>query len=95
MPELPVVFDLILSTSGFIIFHIKPTITEGGSDTEFLPKSNFIQGFPGGTSEEIVCHAGDSGDVSSIPWLGRSWNRKYWSSPIQYSCLENLVDRGA
>ena len=38
--------------------------------------------------------AGDTGDVDSIPRLGRSPGGGY-GNPLQYSCLENLMDRGA
>ena len=48
--------------------------------------------FPGGSvGEESACNAGD---VGSVPGLGRSpgeWN----GNPLQYSCLENTMDRGA
>ena len=36
----------------------------------------------------------DAGDVSSIPRLGRSL-REGNGYPLQYSCLENPIDRGA
>ena len=39
-------------------------------------------------------NAGDARDMGSIPGSGRSpkeWNGK----PLQYSCLENFIDRGA
>ena len=38
--------------------------------------------------------AGDRGDVGSIPGSGRSPGGGH-GSPLQYSCLENSVDRGA
>ena len=38
--------------------------------------------------------AGDIRDVSSIPGLGRSPGGGC-GNPLQYSCLENLMDRGA
>ena len=38
--------------------------------------------------------AGDAGDVGSIPVLGRSC-RGGNGNPLQCSCLENPVDRGA
>ena len=38
--------------------------------------------------------AGDIRDVDSIPRLGRSLGGGY-GNPLQYSCLENLMDRGA
>ena len=37
---------------------------------------------------------GDVRDVGSIPGLGRSPGGGH-GNPIQYSCLENLMDRGA
>ena len=38
-----------------------------------------------------ACNAGDPG---SIPGLGRSPGEGY-GNPLQYSCLENSMDRGA
>ena len=38
--------------------------------------------------------AGDVRDVGSIPELGRSLEGRH-GSPLQYSCLENPMDRGA
>ena len=46
------------------------------------------QGFRG---KESVCSAGNSG---LIPGLGRSAGGGH-GSPLQYSCLENSMDRGA
>ena len=49
-------------------------------------------GFPGGSvSKESASNAGDPG---SIAGLGRSPGEGN-GSPLQYSCLENLMDRGA
>ena len=39
-------------------------------------------------------NAGDSGDAGSIPGLGRSSGGGH-GNRFQYSCLENLLDRGA
>ena len=39
-------------------------------------------------------HAGDTGDVGSIPGSGRSPGAGN-GNPLQYSCLENPMDRGA
>ena len=48
--------------------------------------------FPGGLEgKETACNAGDLG---SIPGLGRSLGEGN-GYPLQYSCLENLMDRGA
>ena len=43
------------------------------------------------SSKESVCNAGDSG---LIPGLGRSPGKGN-DNPLQYSCLENPMDRGA
>ena len=39
-------------------------------------------------------HSGDLRDAGSIPGLGRSPGGGH-GSPLQYSCLENPMDRGA
>ena len=39
-------------------------------------------------------NAGDSGDLGSIPGSGRSPGGEY-GNPLQYSCLENPMNRGA
>ena len=39
-------------------------------------------------------NAGDTGDVGSIPGSGESPGGGH-GNPLQYSCLENAVDRGA
>ena len=58
-----------------------------GSTTE--PSSGKL--LPGGSdSKESACSAGDPG---SIPGLGRSPRGNGY--PLQYSCLRNLMDRGA
>ena len=44
--------------------------------------------------KESACNAGDTGDVGSIPGLGRSPGEGH-GNPFQYSCLENPMDRGA
>ena len=41
-----------------------------------------------------ACNAGDTGDVSSIPRLGRASGKRN-GNPLQYSCLGNPMDRGA
>ena len=49
-------------------------------------------GFPGGSdSKESVCNAGNP---SSIPGMGRALGEGN-GYPLQYSCLENPMDRGA
>ena len=52
-------------------------------------------GFPGGASgKESNYQWGDTGDTHSIPGLGRSPGGGYGNS-LQYSCLENPMDRRA
>ena len=55
-----------------------------------LPTPIFL-GCPGGLdSKQSVCNMGD---MSSIPGLGRSPGEGH-GNPLQYSCLENPMDRG-
>ena len=52
-------------------------------------------GFLNGSSgKESACLAGDTGDVGSIPGLGRSHGEGN-GNLLQDSCLENPMDRGA
>ena len=51
-----------------------------------------MKGFPGGSdSKASVCSAGDP---DSFPGLGRSPGEGN-GTPLQYSCLENPMGRGA
>ena len=51
-----------------------------------------VLGFPGGSEgKESACNAGDPG---LIPRSGRSPGEGH-GNPLQYSSLENLMDRGA
>ena len=55
----------------------------------------FQLGFPGGAVvKNLPANAGDAGDTGSISGLGRSPGGGH-GNPLQYSCLENLMDRGA
>ena len=57
-----------------------------------LNKNIKTLGFPGGSiGQESACNAGDLG---LIPGLGRSPGEKD-GNPLQYSCLEDPMDRGA
>ena len=54
-----------------------------------------VQGFPDGSSGKKPARtAGDTGDVSSVPGLGRFPGRGNGNS-LQYSYLGNSMDRGA
>ena len=46
------------------------------------------------SSKESACSTGDTGDVGSIPVLGRSPGGGH-GNWLQYPCLENPMDRGA
>jgi len=45
-------------------------------------------------SKESVCNARDTEDLDLIPGLGKSLGGGN-GNPLQYSCLENSMDRGA
>ena len=58
---------------------------------EFQKSICFYKGFPcSSVSKESACSAGDP---VSIPGLGRSPGEGN-GKPLQYSCLENTMDRG-
>ena len=58
----------------------------------YLQLDASILGFPDGSDgKESTCNAGDPG---SIPGSGRSPGERN-GYPLQYSCLENSMDRGA
>ena len=56
----------------------------------------YTYGFPGGTigKETPLPNIGDLWDTGLIPGLGIS-HGGWHSNPLQYSCLENPMDRGA
>ena len=60
--------------------------------TPVFASTREAEGFPGGSDSKVsACNAGDLG---SIPELGRSPGEGN-GYPLQYSCLENSLDRGA
>ena len=61
----------------------------------FVIGYDFQRGIPGGvSSKDSAANAGDARDLSSVPGLGRSLGVGS-DNPLQYSCLENSMDRGA
>ena len=50
-----------------------------------------LVGFPGGS--EVKASACKAGDMGSVPGSGRSPGEGN-GNPLQYSCLENPIDRG-
>ena len=67
----------------------------GSDDSSFLAcPSTLAQGLPvraGG--KESACNAGDTGDLGLIPGPRRSPGEGN-GNPLQYSCLENSMERG-
>ena len=60
-----------------------------------LKKENYFMDFPAGTRiKNPPANAGDVRDASSIPGSERSPGGGH-GNPLQYSYLENLMDRGA
>ena len=82
-----------------------PTESPVGSPESFIHSFNreevvshqtvFHWGFPSGTSgKEPPASAGDARELGSIPGSGRSPGGGH-GNPLQYSCLENPMGRGA
>ena len=46
------------------------------------------------SSKESACNAGTAGDTGLLPGWGRSPGGGH-DNPLQYSCLESPMDRGA
>ena len=57
----------------------------------WLPDLGFSSG---SVVKEFTCNAGDAGDTGSVPGSGRSLGGEH-GNPLQCSCLENPMDRGA
>ena len=55
-------------------------------------RQNYLIEFPGGLDGKASAY--NAGDLGSIPGLGRSPGEEN-GNPLQYSCLENPMDRGA
>ena len=53
-----------------------------------------MHGFPGGNGKEPTCHCRRHKRPGLIPELGRPFGGVH-GKPLQYSCLENPMDRGA
>ena len=66
-----------------------------GHDWSDLAAAGGCLGFLCGSAvKESTCNAGATGNVGSIPGLGRSPGGGH-DNPLQYSCLENPMDRVA
>ena len=83
--------ETVETVSDFIFLGSKITV-DGDYSNEI--KRRLLLGFPGGTvMKNLAASAGDARDVSSIPESGRSPGGGD-GNPLQYSCLENFMDRG-
>ena len=63
-----------------------------GHDWSNLACSRLIKDFPGGSDGKVSAY--NAGDLGSILGLGRSPGEGN-GNPLQYSCLENAMDKGA
>ena len=86
----------VILLQGHLSLDLGSSLNSGGPHHEAL---NYIFN----DSFQIRLHSGgsdgnasayDAGDPGSIPWLGRSPGEGN-GNPLQYSCLENPMDRGA
>ena len=67
-------------------------VCDKNQDSNMLFILQDFRGFPGGSDgQEYACNVGDLG---LVPGLGRSHGGGN-GYPLQYSCLENSMDRGA
>ena len=74
---------------------IPPTFSTLMVPLHGLEKTVVYPGFPGGSVlRNPPASPGDTGDMGLIPGLERSPGEKH-DNPLQYSCLENPMDRGA
>ena len=61
----------------------------------YIPSVGFHLGFPGGSVvKNQSINAGNAGDTGLVPGSGRAPGGGN-GNPLQYSCLENRMDRGA
>ena len=72
-----------------------PLVGQGCLHTGVRGAADSVPGLPWRLSgKESACKAGDAGDMGLIPESGRSPGGGH-SNPLQNSCLENPMDRGA
>ena len=65
-----------------------------GTCLAWLRGNKEARGFPSGASrKDSAASTGDIRDIGLIPGLGRSLGGGH-DNPLQYSCLENPMDRG-
>ena len=62
------------------------------SHCKYIAQQHRVRGFPGGAV--VKNPPASAGDTGSIPGLGRNPGEGH-GNPLQYSCLENPMNRGA
>ena len=76
-----------------LLFHQPPEGSDRHPGVSF--RHNYFLSSNGGSMvKNPPANAGDTGDACSIPGWGRSPGGGN-GNPLQYSCLENPMDRGA
>ena len=97
LQSLALVFPFLLARAGLLrclCLHLAQFLLQHLAHCLHLVGSQY-QGFPGGASgKEHACNAGDVMRHGLDPWVGkRPWRRA--GNPLQYSCMETPMDRGA
>ena len=83
-----------LRKGGLVAVQVKPSWNLHVSKSLFCICLNRCWGFLGSSVvKESACSTGDEGHADSIPGPGRSPGEGN-GNPLQYSCLENPMDRG-
>ena len=88
--------EQLFSSSKHAFCSLIPAIKdEGFLQKGVAPHLGTREGFPGGSGvKNLPVNEGDTGDLGLIPASGRSPGGQH-GNPLQCSCLENLMDRGA
>ena len=75
--------------------HLSKFSFNAASWGQLLSGPSKVEGFPGGAGgKEPAANEGDKSDMGSIPGWGRSPGGGH-GNPLQHSCLENPMERGA
>ena len=67
---------------------------QSGAQRPLILNQDILSPGNGSAGKESACNAGDRGDTGLIPRSGKSPGGGN-GNPLQYSCLENPMDRGA
>ena len=89
-----IIIVIIMTILAYLPPVLSNRFSEGRHEVSFILAQVYSPGggFPGGSNnKESACNAGDMG---SILGSGKSSGGGY-GNPLQYSCLENPMDKGA